>query len=603
MKHPRSCAAAFLVAIGVVAWVAVWPARPAQAADLSAAVAEASAYAQGRGGQVGIAVLDRDTGRWYENGGLAHTQMRSASIPKILVAESLLDRSRQGSISLTAQDRALMESMVMRSDDAAMSSLYSRFGGLDMIVSVVQKYGLSEIGGPPTPSYWGMYQITAHDMVRFYDAMMNGGLQPVDRDYLVSLMRAATPTGTDGFNQYSGIPHALPDQVWGVKQGWMCCQEGQRRLHTTGILGADNRFLVAVLSQVPQSYSYAYAGETLTRVVQVLFPGGVVPPSEVGRNPVGNLEVVREQSAGLVQVRGWSADPDSPAAPLDVHVYVDGGYAGSAQAGRDRPDVAAALPGYSAAHGFDLDVVIGADGVHQVCAYAINVGAGTTNPVLGCILVGVRVSPVGNVDGLSLVGLRTVVVRGWTLDPDRPTSSTDVHLYVDGVGAVVTTASAPRPDVGAAYPGAGAAHGLEARFTLTSVSRQQVCAYAINEPGSLGTNPVLGCGAVDAPSAMLGQFDRADPGQGGTRLRGWAIDPQHAHLPNAVHVYTDGVFMGAFPADSSRPDVGAVFFEGGPAHGFDVTVPLSPGAHRVCVYGIYSDQRAANPVLGCRTTG
>jgi hypothetical protein len=586
-----------------LATVIGWPVGPARAADLSAAVEQATADAQGRGTQVGIAVLDQDTGRWYENGAGAHTQMRSASIPKILVAESLLDRARQGLIVLTSRDRALMEVMVTRSDDAAMSDLYSRFGGLDMIVSVVQKYGLSEIGGPPTPSYWGMYQITAHDIVRFYDGMMNGGLQPQDRDYLLSLMRAATPTGTDGFNQYSGIPHALPNQVWGVKQGWMCCQEGQRRLHTTGVLGADNRFLVAVLSQSPQSVSYARAGETLTQVVSTLFPGGVVPPSETARNPFGTVEVVRERSAGIVQVRGWATDPDAPAAPVDVHVYVDGQFAGVTQASRDRPDVAAALPGYSSAHGFDLDVTVGGDGVHQVCSYAINLGAGTTNPLLGCSAVPVRVSPVGNVDVLRVVGLRTIVVGGWSIDPDRPTTPTDAHLYVDGVGALVTTAAADRPDVGAAFPGVGSAHGLDIRLTLATLGRQRVCVYAINVPGSPGTNPALGCGLVDVPSAFLGQFEAADLVPGGTRLRGWVIDPAHAHLPSAVHVYSDGVFVGQLPAGATRGDVGQVYPEGGSGHGFEATVASTPGRHQVCVYAIYSDQRAANPLLGCRVTG
>lgn len=596
----RGCAG-LLVLLGALSLVAGWPAAPARA-DMAGAVAEASAYGKGRGEQVGIAVLDRDSGQWSENGALAHTRMRSASVPKILVAESLLDRSRRGEISLTQNDRALMESMVIRSDDSAMSNLYSRFGGLGMIHSVTAKYGLSEIGDPPTAGYWGMFQITAHDIVTFYDGLMKGGLEPADRDYLVSLMRRATPTGSDGFDQYFGIPHALPNQVWGVKQGWMCCQEGQRRLHTTGILGADNRFLVAVLSQGPQSRSYAYFGETLTRVVQVLFPGGVIPPSEVPNNPFGNLEVATEVAAGVLRVSGWAADPDTPSSPIDVHVYLDGGYAGRASAGRDRPDVAAAFPAYSAARGYALDLRVG-DGPHRMCVYAINVSKGTTNPELACRTFTIRLSPVGNLDSVTLQGLRTVQVNGWTLDREAPGTSTDVHLYVDGTWTAAVSASVVRPDVAGAFPGAGAAHGLAARLTLPSPGRHQVCAYAINVPGTGGSSPLLGCATVNAPTGMLGSFDEA-AGQGaGTRLRGWAIDPVRAGSPVMVHVYSDGAWVAAASANITRSDVQAAYPEGGAAHGFDVAAALPPGRHQVCVYAIYSDARAGNPQLGCRTVG
>jgi hypothetical protein len=68
-----------------------------------------------------------------------------------------------------------------------------------------------------------------------------------------------------------------------------------------------------------------------------------------------------------------------------------------------------------------------------------------------------------------------------------------------------------------------------------------------------------------------------------------------------VHIYVDGRFAGATSASGDRPDVAAVFPEGGPAHGYDTTLGAVPGAHQVCVYAIYADRRAANPSLGCRS--
>jgi hypothetical protein len=48
-----------------------------------------------------------------------------------------------------------------------------------------------------------------------------------------------------------------------------------------------------------------------------------------------------------------------------------------------RPDVAALHPAHGPAHGFDTTLDV-APGPHTVCAYAVNVGAGSGNPRLGC---------------------------------------------------------------------------------------------------------------------------------------------------------------------------------------------------------------------------
>lgn len=36
-------------------------------------------------------------------------------------------------------------------------------------------------------------------------------------------------------------------------QGWMCCQSGRAHLHTAGVAGPDQRYLVVVLSRVPRA--------------------------------------------------------------------------------------------------------------------------------------------------------------------------------------------------------------------------------------------------------------------------------------------------------------------------------------------------------------
>lgn len=582
-----------------LAVTATFVAAAPASADMGTQVSAASAYASSRGTQVGITVVDRDTHAVYTNG-LAHTQLRSASIPKLFVAESLLRRSRAGTITLSAKDRALLVIMIERSDDSAMSSLYTRLGGLAMVHEVWRRYGLTELGDPPTPGFWGMFKITSYDIVKFYYGMMNGGLAAADRDYLISLMRHATATGTDGFYQYFGIPSALPNQTWGIKQGWMCCMLNTRWLHTTGILGADNRFLVAVLSRSPLSRSDAYVGRTLTGVVQRLFPGGGVPSSVALRNPVGALQRLTEVTPGTVRAEGWSFDPDAPTQPDRVHIYVRGAYAGAGTADIVRTDVATRYPQAGPAHGYRIDVRV-PDGTSEVCAYAINIGRGTTNPLLGCQDVTVRLSPIGKLDSATVVGARTVHTTGWTLDREAPTVPLRLHVYVDGHWATAVTADVNRPDVDAANPGAGALHGWSADAVIASGGQHQVCAYAINAPGTQGGNPQLGCATVSLPTTVRGALTAVTPETPGQfQVSGWAVDPNVRTSAVRVHVYVDGRMITGTTADQPWADYASVMPDAGPQHGYAVTVGLSAGTHQVCTYGI-SLTGTGNPQLGCQS--
>ncbi len=94
-------------------------------------------------------------------------------------------------------------------------------------------------------------------------------------------------------------------------------------------------------------------------------------------DPFGLLDAVTRATDG-VHAAGWAIDPDT-GAPIDVHLYVDNRLAASGQAAAGREDVAATVPGYGSAHGFDMVVPEGS----QVCAYGINQGLGG-NALLGC---------------------------------------------------------------------------------------------------------------------------------------------------------------------------------------------------------------------------
>jgi hypothetical protein len=319
--------------------------------------------------------------------------------------------------------------------------------------------------------------------------------------------------------------------------------------------------------------------------------GSTQLPGQSAWQPVGEVESVTARTGDQVQVRGWAVDPDT-SEPITVHAFVDGTAVAATTADVARGDVAALLPAWGPAHGFDATVPV-PQGVHEVCVYGINVGSPAANPKLGCKKVDTRNLPMGSVETATIVEGQGVL-EGWALD-ENTTAPIDVHVYVDGGWAAQVTAGASRPDVGAAYPGAGNAHGYSVTVPLRP-GGNQVCAYAINVGPGNG-NPEFGCRTLTLRVDPQGAA-QVTGGATAATVSGWAVDPETAAAID-VHVYADGTFAKALTASVARPDVAEAVPGVGSKHGFRATLPLSPGKHTVCVYAINVRQGAANPQLGC----
>ena len=311
-------------------------------------------------------------------------------------------------------------------------------------------------------------------------------------------------------------------------------------------------------------------------------------------NPFGNLETVTDIGTG-VQLTGWTIDPDT-ASPATVHVYVDGVWSGMTTANVERDDVGNAYPGYSANHGFSIVVKPG-QGTHSICAYAINLGIGTTNPLLKCVTITLNRNPRGGVSLASMTdGVATV--SGWALDPDT-TDPIAVHLYVDGVWAGMTTANLDGATQAAAInPVYGTLHGFSIAAKL-GPGIHTLCAYGINV-GAGSTNPVLGCVQITGDGNPIGHLDQVTKQATGWVAAGWSIDPD-SNDPIPVDVYVDGKLVIRTTADAGRADIAAIYAGWGPAHGFDAPLTLSAGKHQICAYGINTGSGTTNPSLGCVT--
>jgi hypothetical protein len=210
----------------------------------------------------------------------------------------------------------------------------------------------------------------------------------------------------------------------------------------------------------------------------------------VSPNPTGSFDSWVTSSPG-VRVAGWAVDADH-AAPIGVHVYVDGQFAGQGVANTARPDVGNAFPWVGNDRGYEIDVPA-LPGRHTVCTFGINAGPGG-NALLGCKSIDVPDrAPFGWLDSATRPSAGTVRVAGWAIDPDR-IPPIDVHVYLNGAFAASFSAGANRSDVGAAFPFYGPSHGFEA-LLATVPGPVEACVYAINWGPGWG-NPRLGCKTV-----------------------------------------------------------------------------------------------------------
>ena len=312
-------------------------------------------------------------------------------------------------------------------------------------------------------------------------------------------------------------------------------------------------------------------------------------------DPIGFLESATVSKLNRATVTGWTLDPDVSTS-ITVHVFVDGAYRTQGVADGTRTDLETTVPGYGSAHGYSISVDL-TGGSHDLCVFAINVAPfGTANPLLGCQTVVVPGDPIGGVDpALPIAG--GVQVKGWALDADT-TGPLDVHLYADGRFVTLAHADLARPELATSYPAMGTAHGFDGYVHLMA-GTHRVCAYAINAPSTGTTNTELGCQSVSVSGQSLGSLDLVAPAPGGFRISGWALDPETGDASVAVTI--DGAPARTIRSGVDRPDVGLVYPQFGPKHGFSAVVTATGGSHQVCATVINQGVGGADLPLGCRS--
>ncbi|WP_299950808.1 serine hydrolase [uncultured Modestobacter sp.] len=239
--------------------------------DGTAVLAAVDDAASAAGGTIAVVVLD-DAGTTLVAGSGADDALPTASLVKLLVVQQLLARDEAGELTLDDDDLALMRRAVTASDDDAMSTLWTRFDGAELVTAAATESGLTGTAAPETAGRWGESTTTAADYATFL-AGLEDVLSAADLATLTGWMHATTATAADGFDQEFGLiaADAPTSGAVAAKQGWMCCVDARRQLHSAAVL-ADGQ-VVVLLGDFPSSTTWSTASQALDAAAAAVLTG------------------------------------------------------------------------------------------------------------------------------------------------------------------------------------------------------------------------------------------------------------------------------------------------------------------------------------------
>ena len=183
----------------------------------------------------------------------------------------LFARDHAGEITLTGEDRALIQSMLHSSNDDAADTLWYRYSGADHMAfnDDFSAYGMTSLvpqkGYSDYYPYWGFQKCTPEDLDRLIQYVVTD-LPSGDRAYVLDQMRSVAP------NQRWGVWGAGSAATPGNKNGWSE-EDGGWVMNSVGFVGPDERYTLAEMNNLRGEGDYDTGQETVTRVAELLFAG------------------------------------------------------------------------------------------------------------------------------------------------------------------------------------------------------------------------------------------------------------------------------------------------------------------------------------------
>ncbi|WP_130291309.1 hypothetical protein [Pseudonocardia sediminis] len=231
----------------------------------------------GPDGHLAVSFTDRTTGRTWTAGDVTHPGWTASTI-KLAIATDLLEGDRTGRSALSGADRDDMAAMLHSSDNEATDRLWKRHGGDDMLARFRDRYGMGGVAFQPgftTSTYWGFVKCTTADLASLGRHILDR-TDPADRAHLVTAMRGVAE------NQRWGVWAAGAGNRPGDKNGWSQEKDAYGEhwvTDTVGFAGPDERYVVAIMYQVPPQGSLDDGVHAVSDVTALLF--GAPTPADV----------------------------------------------------------------------------------------------------------------------------------------------------------------------------------------------------------------------------------------------------------------------------------------------------------------------------------
>jgi hypothetical protein len=220
------------------------------------------------GVQYGVAVLDRKTGK-ETLGEEGDVGFYSASVVKLFVVVDLLHRAEHGEVTLSSTDDYHIKRMLELSDDNAMNSIWEKYDGPALVTEIIKLAGLHDtVLDAANTGEWGETKISARDVLSIWQYALTE-LTTADTNLVVSYTHSAGNNGADGFDQAFGLLEPPRAATVKAKQGWMIAGS-EMILNTTGVLGSDNQYLVAILTKQSASIGYPQGRANVNKASKIL---------------------------------------------------------------------------------------------------------------------------------------------------------------------------------------------------------------------------------------------------------------------------------------------------------------------------------------------
>jgi beta-lactamase class A len=213
----------------------------------------------------------------------------SASIVKVIVLATLLQKAKQDNRYLTDREVSLAKAMITKSDNDATTALWKQLG-VTQIKKFLASAGMTQIV-PGSNGYWGLTQITARDQQKLLRILTseNTVLSKNSRAYALDLMNKVVSS------QRWGTPAGAPSSAKiHVKNGWLPRSTHGWRVHSTAAFtGNGHDYGITVLTWDNSSMDAGVATiQAVAKAIHKAIPDPATTTSRTFTPPANPQEVV-----------------------------------------------------------------------------------------------------------------------------------------------------------------------------------------------------------------------------------------------------------------------------------------------------------------------